>query len=544
MNNKPHAKLRVLVVDDTTNWCDWLQELLEEDGRFEVQVAQTFDTATQMIDDNWYHVISLDIHLHSQKPNRDGLLILEKLSKMGWLNKVGIVVMVSGTQAISNMGAAFQHDIAKFFIKDDFIPQQFAQTVYELFCQKIGWNGQLQISDEATTPSENISLKDLQIGDTRLKNVDDAYVLRIWHERNDLLRRLYYDAISIMVTPLNPGKSGTLVAKINPIYADGPGRHSVVKYGETVRIVEEIENYKQYVANFTVNDLSTQMRRYSYTAHLAGIVYSHVGANNQVISDFGDYYAKHSVREITTLLDFLFLQVCYSWYDNRGNRIMLNLTKLYQQTLGFTIDNLKQILETRLKHVQGKDVLVFTNLPDVKDLPNPLPYVAKPFVRIAHQCVTHGDLNPHNILIDDNDRPWLIDFRRTGISHILRDLAFLDVCIRIQLLHETDASLPERYQLEKVLCNPTLMHDLNQLRGAFISTNDALNKCFEVSVHLRELIYRLTAPISSDTFTDYLIAVFFIAINTIRYSDLSKTQREHALLIASLLVRALPIKGV
>lgn len=542
MNNgtTTQAKLNVLVVDDDTDWCDWLQELLEEDGRFEVHTAQTLELANQMIDTHWYHVISLDIHLHPKKPNRDGLMILERLAKMDWLNKVGIVVMVSGTQAISNMGAAFQHDIAKFFIKDDFVSSNFAKTVYDLFCAKIGWNGQLQISDELPTPPEKIGFSTLQIGDIRLKNADDAHVTRIWRERNDLLRRLYHEANSIVVVPLNPGKSGTLVAKVTPIYADGPGRPSVVKYGETIRIVEEVENYQKYVAHFSVNALSTQMKHHSYTAHLGGIVYSHVGANNQVLSDFGDYYATQPVDKINQLLDFLFERVCYSWYENRGNRVMLNLTDLYQQTLGFTSDNLKVIFESRLKHVQGKDYLVFTNLPDVKNLPNPIPYVEKPFIRIAHQCVTHGDLNQHNILIDDNENPWLIDFRRTNINHILRDLVFLEVCIRTQLISEADATLPERYQLEKVLCDIALMRDLTQLRAAFTSDNPALNKCFWVSVHLRELIYRLVSPMSDDILTDYLIAMFFMSINTIRYSDLSKTQREHALLMASLLVHALP----
>lgn len=543
MNDKTttQAKLNVLVVDDTAEWRNWLRGLLEKDGRFEVHTAQALDEANLMIDTNWYHVISLDIHLHPKKPNHDGLLILEKLAKMGWLNKVGIVVMVSSTQAISNMQAAYEHDIAKFFHKDDFIPREFAKVVYDLFCTKIGWNGQLQISDDGMTPPEKVGFSGLQIGPIRLKNADDAYVMQIWRERNDLLRRLYHEATAIMVSPLNPGKSGTLVAKITPIYADGPGRHSVVKYGETARIVEEVVNYQKYVANFSVNDLSTQLKHHSYTAHLGGIVYSHVGANNQVLSDFGDYYATHDVDSINTLLDFLFERVCYSWYENKGNRVMLNLTELYQQTLGFTPDNLTQILESRLKHIHGKDFLVFTNLPDIKDLPNPIPYVKKEFTRVAHQCVTHGDLNQHNILVDDNNHPWLIDFRRTGVSHVLRDLVFLEVCIRTQLLSDDDASLSERYRLEKVLCDSTLARDLSLLRGAYVSNHDALNKCFWVSVHLRELIHRLVTPISNDILTDYLIAMFFMSINTIRYSDLSKTQREHALLMASLLVHALPV---
>ncbi len=59
----------------------------------------------------------------------------------------------------------------------------------------------------------------------------------------------------------------------------------------------------------------------------------------------------------------------------------------------------------------------------------------------TYLCITHGDFNQRNLLVDSNDHVWMLDFQETGEGHILRDLAMLDSVIRFQLLSAKEAKL-------------------------------------------------------------------------------------------------------
>jgi CheY-like chemotaxis protein len=534
---EPQVKLRVLAVDDQEEWGDYIKGALEADGNFQVDSVTNITDANAKMKTHWYHILCLDVHMdeNDKKHNKDGLMFLNDLYDDNWVNRAGMVVMLSSTDVIDNVQYAHNYGIAKFFSKGKFSPHQFPSELYELFISKIRWNNSLEIN----FADEEDRLFLLEVDGKRLKNADPNLVQRIRDERDDLFRRLYHNATKILVTHLTPGKSGTLVAQVQPFYENGAGRQSVMKYGEYVRIQEEIDNYNQYVKDFSPGSLSTQLISQAYTPKLGGIVYSHLGANKLTSSNFGEYYAEKGAGEINNLLDYLFNRVCADWYSNRQPRQLLNLTQAYRETLGFTKENLQKALDERLRTVQGKDKLTFNNLPEVKDLPNPLLIADKVFMRSCYTSISHGDLNENNILVDENNHSWLIDFRRTYESHILRDLVFLEMIIRIQLLSENDATLEERYILEKKLCNLSLAKDLTQLKASYITSNPALNKAFQVSLYLRQLANQLSAPSPDGIAEEYFIGLFFTSLNIIRYYEISRVQREHAILMASLLAEAL-----
>ncbi len=54
-------------------------------------------------------------------------------------------------------------------------------------------------------------------------------------------------------------------------------------------------------------------------------------------------------------------------------------------------------------------------------------------------------------------------------------------------------------------------------------------------MHLRTLAHKLVAQNPGDDISEYYIALFYNAVNTLRFYGLSSAQREHALLSASLL---------
>jgi RIO-like serine/threonine protein kinase len=164
-------------------------------------------------------------------------------------------------------------------------------------------------------------------------------------------------------------------------------------------------------------------------------------------------------------------------------------------------------------------------------------------VRPTYTCITHGDFNQYNVLVDSNDNTWLIDFQQTAPSHILRDVATLDSIVRFQLLMSDEASLEERLQMEEVLCSIDRFSQVKLLTEKFSTSNKTLEKAFMAVLHLRTLAQRLVEHNPADDINEYYIALLYNAMRTVKFNTLQPVQREHALLCASLLADRLGLNN-
>jgi len=345
------------------------------------------------------------------------------------------------------------------------------------------------------------------------------------------------------VQPLTPGQSGTGVLLVQPFYATGGGRAVVVKFGNFRKIEEEYHNFKEYVEPFVGGGRNTTIISVRRTPRLGGILYSLLGAANDQLEDFGNFYNHADTLEINDALNRLFLDTCSAWYASPGRLQPQNLTHDYQKLLGFTQEKLEQAFTENLKSVQGKHDLHFKSLSSERTFINPLLVLAGPsLVRPSYTCITHGDFNQHNILVDSAKNMWLIDFQGTGRGHILRDVAKLDSEVRFQMLSAEDATLEERFAMEEALCSIDRFSMVEQLTQRFATTNHAVAKAYATTTHLRLLARGLVAQNRSDDISEYYIALLYYALNTLRYYSLSSAQREHAILSASILVERLRLR--
>lgn len=364
-------------------------------------------------------------------------------------------------------------------------------------------------------------------------------------ELEDLLCRLFYRAKSILVRPLTTGHSGMGVLRVRPFFTvEGGGGEVIVKFGDARRIEEEYYNFKEYVQPFIGGGRGTTILDVSRTPHLGGIIYSLLGTSNDQLVDFGEFYRRASVSQIKKALDQLFQDTCGVWYEGHGNLQPLDLTAEYQRLFEYSSERLEPVLSDQLSSVRGKRKLSFKNLEGERTFTNPLRATAElSLVQPTYTCITHGDLNQHNMLVDSDGHIWLIDFRETGQSHILRDVAMLDAVIRFQLLTAEDATLEERLHMEEALCDIERFTQVEQLMTNFSTENPVLAKIYATIVHLRIWARRMVEQNPSDDMNEYSIALLYNALNTLRFSSLSSVQREHALLSASLLADRLELSS-
>lgn len=525
---------RILVLDDLERWREQLLEILQRAG-FLATTASTASEAIQKLNETLYHILILDIRLVDVDPtNEEGIDLLGELDKRG-LSEATKIIVLSAYGTKDQMRTAFKdHKVADFLYKDEFNARVFLESIRQVLLKEVNINLSLAVHWQQISAPEQ-AVGNLEINGERIKR-NKPFRSQIAFELDDLLCRLFFDAESVLVRPLTEGQSITGVLKAQPFYSSGGGRAVIVKFGDFHRIDEEYVNFKKFVKPFIGGGRNSTILDVRRTPHLGGIAYSLLGADNDHLEDLGNFYRHASISEVRDAMSRLFLDTCGTWYANIGRLQPYNLTEEYQRTLGFTIEKLDHALAELQRTVHGKQKLFFHSLNNDRPFTNPISgLTGPPLIRSTYHCTTHGDFNHQNLLIDSSGHTWLIDFQRTGLGHILRDVAQLDSEIRLVLLTQEEATLEERYHMEEALCSIAHFSQVDKLLTMFSTQNKAVAKAYTVVVHLRTLAWKLVAQNPADEISEYYIALLYNAMNTTRFSNLPSGQREHALLSASLL---------
>jgi hypothetical protein len=264
------------------------------------------------------------------------------------------------------------------------------------------------------------------------------------------------------------------------------------------------------------------------------MIYSLLGSSGDDIKAFRDFYANHDLPEIQETLTRLFRETCAAWYASQGSLKLCNLTLEYSQKLGFSEEKIERAF-SQLKGVQGTRQLHFDSLKG-RAFTNPLMAIAdREFQRSTYVCNTHGDLNSDNILVDESNEAWLIDFEFTGPGHILRDIAELDLVVRVELLLPDEASLSDRLQLEEAVFKARNFKELESVRSALDTQNSALAKAYATIIHLRTIAGDMISKNPNGDLDEYYIALLYYSLNALRFLSWRGIQRQHCLLSASLI---------
>ena len=525
---------RIFIVDDLEEWREELKEVLSRAG-FAVETASTASEGFERLKNGLFHVLILDIRLQeADQSNEDGIHLLEELKKLG-LNEAITVIMLSAYGTVARTRAVFKdYAVADFVFKHEFNKQQFREQVRHILAQHVNINLDLAVSWHAGYNWEK-AMQELYGGASSFQH-STSLPHHATTELTDLFCRLFSQAESILARPLAPGHSGASVMRVKPFYKNGGGGEVVVKFGQVEQIKKEYENYQCYVRPYTGGGRNTSVIEMRRTPRLGGIIYSLLGTANDQLEDFGSFYHRASASQIKEVLERLFRETCADWYANRGNLQPIDLTADYRRFLSYPPEQLDELRLDRLSSVEGKHSLTFKSLTGRHTFLNPIRATESlGFVHSTYACITHGDFNPHNLLVDNNGDVWLIDFQETNRSHILRDVATMDAVVRFQLLTAKEATLDERFELEETLNKVDHFSQLDQLPPNLVTSNAAIAKAYDVVLYLRKQAYRLVQQNPHDDMNEYYVALLYTAMNTLRFSTLSDVQLEHALLCASLL---------
>ena len=536
-----HRPGRILIMDDLERWRSELTEALAETD-YHIESAESRREAAALYDSRLFHVLVLDVRMEDEdESNEEGMEFLRQLEGTGRENAVRVIMCTgySTPDQQDRIREAFrEHGVEDFLDKTKFSDDDFQTVIDRSFHEKLKINLDLEVRwQRGLTPEA--AVQNLLVAGKRIKKNSPRCELMAT-ELADLLCRLFHDANKLLVEPLAPGRSGAGVLLVKPFYAAGAGRHMVVKFGGYKQIDLEYQNFREYVHHFVGGGRSTSVLELRRTPRLGGVAYSFMGTGEGVLEDLAAFYQGNEIEQITPILDGLFRETCGAWYANLGQLRLMNLKEHYTEAMDLRPGRLQQGRNEIRKTVQGKEQLLFTELSERRELPNPIPALTgRSWDFSTYECIVHGDLNPHNVFVDQEGHTWLIDFQQTGRGHALRDIIQLDCAIRIELLTPDEAGLDERFDLEQALLGLEGFPTDGPAPEPASLTNPAVQKAFAACHHLRYIAGTIVANNPEASLKEFYVGAAYFALNYLRFNSLDVRIREHAMLSASLLVRHL-----
>lgn len=532
-------KGRVLIVDNDVDVLELWRQRIEAEGYLVFAVTSPGE-AKELIETSRVHLAIIDMKLidHSDPNDISGIELAKELDPLI------VKIILTGYPDMETMKTALGPQSSRKALAFSYVakdgPTELLQAIKLAFDTEIKINFDLEVELTEKRPSGTLTYLhgkkafEYLIDEVRDKSIRDIEKKEASEELDEVFEKLFYSFDQITISPISikRGYSRTGVVLVEPSHKqEGTAASVIVKFGTRKAIGVEARNYDKYVKPY-LRLRATEVGDPLYTQNFGGIIYTLVGTDLEDIRNFTDYYDEDESLVAKTLR-YLFKETCRLWCENKGRAQKLNLAELYRTQVGlFPYKKLEKALKDVFPEYDKKFTIEF---PTVKgSFINPVVWLkSREFPIRSYLCITHGDLNGKNILVDENGHPWLIDFFRTGRGHVLRDFVELEADIKFNYLQTSD--LEALYEFESSLTSLKKFDDLYEFENK--KNIDELAKAFNIIRELRTLAHSVVEP--SNDMRAYYIGLVYHTTNMIRYPNIRKERKRHALLSASLISQKL-----
>lgn len=359
-----------------------------------------------------------------------------------------------------------------------------------------------------------------------------------------ITRRLYADARRVVLEPLHGGFS--LGKPFRVTSYDWEQRRmlpTVLKIGPHSLIEKEIENHQKYVQGYILNN-STTIMGVSSCGESTGMRYNFVGISgpDSNLNWLTHRFQEKAAEELIPLFDTIFTRILKPWYGQpRWEKI-----KPYQEhdpLLRFPI--IFDFVEEKLGISTQEETIDCPELGRV--LPNPYHFLKyqyparRSISRLWYTGINHGDLNMQNILLDERDNVYIIDFSDTRPRNIVSDFARLEPIFKFEMTRmENEQDLRSFLEFEQALARVNTLDELPPL--VYHGNDPVLEKIYRMICCIRK--YAKTVVIFENDILPYLLAMLEWTYPIVLYVNVTPYARKAATYSAALIVeQVLRLKG-
>ena len=289
-------------------------------------------------------------------------------------------------------------------------------------------------------------------------------------EWQTIIRRLYADCGRVILTQL----TGGYMAKTFQVASyDRDGRRllpTVLKISTRELIDREEDAHRTCVQRFILNN-STVIMGTASEGPWSALRYNFLGVAGaeSKLSWLLEFYRARPVPEVAAVFDRLYTRILKPWYgqprwepvkfyeEHTPLRLFPNLFAEAEKLFGITPDQ------------------ATIECPELgMTLPNPFKFLKDEYPKRAGQSrlwyvgINHGDLNLRNVLIDELENLYVIDFSETRTRNIVSDFARMESVLKFQIVPlETEEDLARMVEFERGLEEPGSLEEAppNRYRG-------------------------------------------------------------------------------
>jgi len=538
----------ILIADNDIDFLETRAEYLEEEG-YQVLSASSLEEARQLLAEARIHLAILDIRMVDDDDEKDTSgLTLAKDPTYRSVPKIILTDYPTYEAVREALGLAIDGlPPAVGFLDKKEGPDTMLQTVDQVLEKHSGLNWDLEIDMGRKQPLSFLYLVSLlQSGQP-----DDLKLQRAG-ELEDLFRRLFRDYRQIRIDRLLWSDEGRLCLPILARSPRGATDSRIVVCGRQDLLTQELDRVKE-LAPATVQGV--RLAGSEHTMHFGAVIYDLPDANVETIAPLGDLVQRGKRRPLKLAFNHLLTKVLPAWHE-RGSDTekVLGLMALYRRHVGLEeermprleverrVDAMVQISRSlgpvEIQRREGKLVFHFPAQP-LLVCPDPVAAVYETLssykVRIIHK-VSPGRLTARNVLVDEEQRTWLTDFRHSGQAPQWWDYVLLEVATRFNLSQAPN--LPAWLEFEECLTAPSSLQE--RLREGDVIGD------LQIAVFLTELIRRQASSETGPDPLPYYAGLLVWAVGAIAQYDPAdlhthseRMRGAHLLLAAAMIARRL-----
>ncbi|MBN1663224.1 MAG: anti-sigma factor antagonist [Deltaproteobacteria bacterium] len=360
-------------------------------------------------------------------------------------------------------------------------------------------------------------------------------------EWETLVRRIYSDAGHVVMKPIHGGYSSKTYQVTS---YDREGRRmlpTVLKIGGVDLTRREEDAFHEHVEKYILNN-STVIMGSAVEGAWAGLRYNFIGINgpDSQLTWLTRQYLERPLAELVPLFNRIFTDILRPWYGQPHWQVFSPYVA--HHPLRNPLPVFSHILEDAERYLGvSPEAETITFEPLGMTLPNPYHFLkygydARRDVTCTwYTCITHGDLNMQNILLDERENVYIIDYSETGIRDAVTDFARLETILKTECLPlDDEAALKELVGFEEALLKVNALSDVPPWRYAGADPA-AAEKAYGIIRLLRSYADRVT--IFEKNMLPYLLSALEWTYPIVSYRSVNIWQKRFSMYSAALICR-------
>lgn len=358
-----------------------------------------------------------------------------------------------------------------------------------------------------------------------------------------LIRRLYNDSSSVVLSPLHGGFSAQTFAVASFDSEGRKMRPTVLKTASKAMISREAESCQKHAMPYIFNN-SAMVLGAVFFGDTGALRYNFVGIGGEQskLKWLTHYYKEWSFEQLEPLFDKIFLQILNPWYGQPVKQAIYPFLE-HDPTRTF-FPHIFDEAEKVLGISANEPFITITETGE--KLTNPYWFLKHEYPKhYKHKInfltsICHGDLNMQNILLDEAMNVYLIDFSETKPRSIVSDFARLEAIFMVDFAPlDEGGNFKELVQLYRKFYSSENFDDALLLSE--LPAGSVLSKNMAMAIKMRQ--YAKQSSIGFDPVFAYYMALLEWILPIVCYYSSNDCKRLSMIVAATLCDELMKLSG-